>query len=54
MRFVNSRGGVVDGIFRPDFLFFPLEILGGPISRVPWGGPEILGGPISGSHGGVP
>ena len=23
MRFVNSRGGVVDGVFRPDFESFP-------------------------------
>ena len=40
----------------PIFYFFCDKFWGGPISRVPWGGPEILGGshqgPMGGSHRG--
>ena len=36
----------------PIFYFFGEKFWGGPISRVPWGGPEILGGPIRVPWGG--
>ena len=51
MRFVNSRGGKLMEFSGPIF-FFPLEILGGPISRVPWGVQKFWGGPIRVPWGG--